>query len=104
MNVVLLLCAGLKAKPKLPPSMAQVKQQENKKENVWKALKSIFSKRAFPFVMCSYGLNIAPYVALVTVLNTIISVNFPVSITTMWFFSHKRLRIKLYVSFFFLFF
>lgn len=86
------------AKPKLPPCMAQVQQQQAKKENVWKALKSMFSKRAFFLVMCSYGLNTGPYMAVSTVLNGLIYTNFPVR-ETIFILFHFVLLVRFLFSF-----
>lgn len=68
-----------KEKPELPPCMAQVKQRQLEKETIPAALRSMFSKKSFVYVMFSYGLNIGPYIAVVTLLNGLMSDNFPVT-------------------------
>ncbi|XP_065215553.1 uncharacterized MFS-type transporter C09D4.1-like isoform X2 [Planococcus citri] len=75
--VLLMIVLFFKSAPKLPPSAAQAKQRQSEKENVFQALKSILRKRAFIFILLSYGWNVGSFNAIATLLNQIVLVNFP---------------------------
>lgn len=71
--------AVFEARPKKPPSISQAKQQQVKQEGIFKILFKMFKKPSFLFFTVSYGLNVASYIGMVTLLNELIVGNFPVS-------------------------
>lgn len=67
------------SEPPLPPSTAQAKQKLIGRENVFKSLTSIFQKRGFIIIFISYGVNLGCFAAIVTLLDELILINFPVN-------------------------
>ncbi|XP_065215560.1 uncharacterized MFS-type transporter C09D4.1-like isoform X2 [Planococcus citri] len=75
--ILFLVLIFFEAKPKLPPSVAQIKQKQAKQEKILPTLVKLARKPAFLLFMVSYGLNCASFVALATCLNEIVVTNFP---------------------------
>ncbi|XP_065210607.1 uncharacterized MFS-type transporter C09D4.1-like isoform X2 [Planococcus citri] len=67
----------LQTKPKIPPSIAQVKQKQVKKDKILSALGKMMRKPAFLWFILSFGLNCATSTSVAICLNEIIVTNFP---------------------------
>ncbi|XP_065215557.1 uncharacterized MFS-type transporter C09D4.1-like [Planococcus citri] len=65
------------AKPKLPPSVAQIRQKQAEHKKILPTLVKLARKPEILLFMVSYGLNCASFAALATCLNEIVVTNFP---------------------------
>ncbi|XP_065210558.1 uncharacterized MFS-type transporter C09D4.1-like [Planococcus citri] len=75
--IFLLMVLFFKSAPKSPPSAAQEKQRQSKRENVYRAAKYILKKRSFLLISLSYGLCLGSFGAIVSLLNQTVLMNFP---------------------------
>ena len=67
------------SKPEIPPSVAQMKQEQVKHDKILPTLWKIMKNPAVLLFFVSYGMNCAPSTSVAIFLNEIIFENFPVS-------------------------
>ncbi|XP_065215555.1 uncharacterized MFS-type transporter C09D4.1-like [Planococcus citri] len=75
--IFFLILVFFQEKPKMPPSVAQIKQKQVKEEKLLPTLGKLMKKPPFLLFLVSYGLNGSSCVGLATCLNELIVVNFP---------------------------
>ncbi|XP_012535603.1 uncharacterized MFS-type transporter C09D4.1 isoform X2 [Monomorium pharaonis] len=80
--ILILILLLFKSAPPLPPSLAQVKQREksesNKEmKNFFSSITRLLSNRGYLLLLISYGINVGTFYAISTLLNRLVTKQFP---------------------------
>jgi FLVCR family feline leukemia virus subgroup C receptor-related protein len=68
-----------KAKPPLPPSLAQAEQRVNDDTNFVSSVKQLITNKNYTLLLMSYGLNVGVFYAISTLFSEVLLIYFPVS-------------------------
>lgn len=68
----------------MPPSAAQVTQIDTHKHSYMQTLKKLLTNRSFTLLLISYGINVAVFYAVSTLLNQIVLLHFEVIAKKRW--------------------